>query len=102
MIPSLVVQLVLWPGYISKLVGLSYSEVVWKVWTPMFLSTVPFAIATYAVNHFFPARNLIIFILQTIAVLPIFIVAIGWVFRSFVRSQIIPTMQGFFSTEAKG
>ena len=43
MVPSLVVHLVLWPGYISKLVGLSYSEVVWKVWAPVFLSSIPFA-----------------------------------------------------------
>ena len=101
MIPSLIVHLVLWPGYISKLVGLSYSEVVWEVWAPVFLSSIPFAIATYAVNKYFSAHNLAVFILQVIAVLPVFLVAIGWVFRSFIRSRIIPKVRMFFSAEAK-
>jgi len=92
-IPSLLVNVVLWPGYISKLVGLSYSEVVWKVWAPVYLSSVPFAIATYAVNARFPAHNLIIFFLQTTAVLPVFIVSIGLVFRSYVTSQIFPKLK---------
>jgi hypothetical protein len=89
----LLVNVVLWPGYISKLVGLSYSEVVWKVWAPVYLSSVPFAIATYAVNARFPAHNLIIFFLQTTAVLPVFIVSIGLVFRSYVTSQIFPKLK---------
>ena len=92
-IPSLLVNVVMWPGYISKLVGLSYSEVVWKVWAPVYLSSVPFAIATYAVNARFPAHNLIIFFLQTTAVLPVFIVSIGLVFRSYVTSQIFPKLK---------
>lgn len=92
-IPSLLVNVVMWPGYISKLVGLSYSEVVWKVWAPVYLSSVPFAIATYAVNARFPAHNLIIFFLQTTAVLPVFIVSTGLVFRSYVTSQIFPKLK---------
>ncbi len=54
MIPSLFAQLVLWPGYISELVGLSRSEVLLKVWAPMFLAAIPFAVATYAVGVLFP------------------------------------------------
>jgi O-antigen/teichoic acid export membrane protein len=93
MVPSLAVNLVLWPGYISKLVGLSYSEVVWKVWAPVYLSSIPFAIATYAVNVRFPAHNLMVFSLQIIAVLPIFFITIGLVFHSYVRNEIIPKLK---------
>ena len=93
MVPSLFVNLVLWPGYISKLVGLSYSEVVWKVWTPVYLSSVPFAIATYVVNVRFPAHNLMVFFLQVIAVLPIFFIAIGLVFHGYVRSELFPKLK---------
>ncbi len=100
MIPSLFVHLVLWPGYISKLVGLCYSEVVWKVWAPVYLSSIPFALATYAANVLFPARNLAVFFLQVIAVLPIFYFTIGLVFRTYVCSQIIPRIRSYFRTEA--
>ena len=93
MVPSLAVNLVLWPGYISKLVGLSYSEVVWKVWAPVYLSSIPFAIATYAVNVRFPAHNLMVFSLQIIAVLPIFFITIGLVFHSYVRSELFPKLK---------
>jgi O-antigen/teichoic acid export membrane protein len=93
MVPSLLVHLILWPGYISRLVGLSYSEVVWKVWAPVYLSSVPFAMATYVVNAHFPARNLTVFFLQIIAVLPVFFVAIGLVFHGYVRSELFPKLK---------
>lgn len=101
MIPSLFVHLVLWPGYISKLVGLSYSEVVWKVWAPVYLSSVPFAIVTYAVNARFPAHNLMVFFLQVLAVLPVFYIMIGLVFRNYVRSEILPRISSYFLDGAR-
>ena len=101
MVPSLIVHLVLWPNYISKLVGLSYSEVVWKVWTPVYLSSIPFAIATYAVNARFPAHNLTVFFLQVIVVLPIFFITIGLVFWSTIRSQIVPRVRSYFFAPTK-
>jgi len=93
MVPSLVVNLILWPGYISKLVGLSYSEVVWKVWAPVYLSSVPFAIVTYVVNVRFPAHNLTVFFIQVIAILPIFFITIGLTFQSYVRDQLFPKLK---------
>jgi hypothetical protein len=90
----------MWPRYISKLVGLSTLEVWWSVWTPMFLSSIPFAIVTYAVGVLFPARNLSIFFLQVIATLPIFFLTVGLVFRAYVRSQILPRVRSLFFANA--
>jgi O-antigen/teichoic acid export membrane protein len=101
LIPSLVVQIGLWPSHISKLVGLSTFEVLWNVWMPMFLSVIPFAVATYAVGALFPARNLAVFFLQIIATLPIFFITVGLIFRSFVRAQILPRMRSLFFAEAR-
>lgn len=100
LIPSLIVQLGLWPRHISKLVGLKGFEVVWNVWMPMFLSSIPFAIATYAVNLFFPAHNLTVFFLQVIATLPIFLITVGLIFRTYVLSQIMPKVRSFFFANA--
>jgi len=96
LVPSLIVHIVLWPSYVSKLVRLSYSEVVWKVWAPMFLSSIPFAIATYAVNIRFPAHSLAVLFLQVIAVLPVFFITIGLVFRTYVCNQIIRRVRAFY------
>jgi O-antigen/teichoic acid export membrane protein len=101
MIPSLVAQLILWPGYISKLVGLSTFEVLWKIWSPMYLATIPFALATYAIGVLFPARTLTIFILQVIATLPIFLITVGLVFRTYVRDQLLPRFRSLFFAEAR-
>jgi O-antigen/teichoic acid export membrane protein len=101
MVPSLFAQLVLWPGYISQLVGLSRSEVVWRVWAPMFLAAIPFAVATYAVGVLFPARTLTIFMLQVIATLPIFLITIGLVFRTYVRNQLLPRVRSSFFADAR-
>ncbi|MGA7158724.1 MAG: oligosaccharide flippase family protein [Acidobacteriaceae bacterium] len=100
LVPSIVVQLVFWPRYISHLVGLGYFEVVGKIWAPMFLAAIPFTIATYAVEVLFPARNLLVFILQVIATLPVFLATVALVFRTFVRSQILPKIKSFFVAEA--
>ena len=101
MIPSLVAQLVFWPGYISKLVGLNRFQVIWQVWAPMFLSAIPFAIATYAIGILYPARNLAVFVLQVFATLPIFFITIGLVFRGFIRNQILPRVRSLFVAEAR-
>jgi O-antigen/teichoic acid export membrane protein len=100
LVPSLIVQIGLWPRHISKLVGLSAFEVVWSVWAPMFLSSIPFAIATYAVSVLLPARNLTVFFLQVIATLPIFFITVGLVFRAYVRNQILPRVRSFFFANA--
>jgi hypothetical protein len=100
LVPSLIIHVGLWPRYISKLVGLSGFEVIWNIWTPMFLCAIPFAIATYAVDLLLPARNLTVFFLQAIATLPIFFATVGLVFRAYVRSQILPKVRSLFFANA--
>ena len=93
LIPSLFVQLVFWPRYVSKLVGVTYLEVVGKLWAPMLLASVPFAAATYAVNVFFPAHSLIVFMLQVIAVLPVFVICLALMYRTYLRRQLLPQLR---------
>lgn len=101
LVPSLAVNLLLWPRYVSHLVGIHYREVFLKVWGPVFLCAVPFAGASFAVNAFFPARNMVMFILQTIALLPIFAVSVGWIFRDNFKRRILPQIKSYFHAEAK-
>jgi len=75
------------------MVDVSCFEVYWKVWGPMFLTVIPFAVASYAVNVIFPAHNKTIFFLQTFALLPIFLMSVGLVFRGAVQRQILPRVR---------
>ncbi len=101
LVPSLAVNLILWPRYVTHLVGIGYREVLLKVWGPVFLCSVPFAAASYAVNVFFPARNMMMFILQTIALLPIFVVSAGWMFRENLKRRIFPRIKSYLYAETK-
>lgn len=99
LIPSLVVQLILWPGYVAELVGISRFEVVVRIWAPVFIASVPFAAATYFVNAWYPVHSLLFFALQVLALLPIFFISLGLVFREFVREQVVPRLRTFFLAE---
>lgn len=101
LIPSLIAQLALWPGYVSKLVGVGRIEVMWHVWGPMFLAAIPFAIASYAMNAMFPAHNLAMFFLQVLATVPIFLIAVGLLFWEDVRRRVLPRVQSLFLAEVK-
>jgi O-antigen/teichoic acid export membrane protein len=101
LVPSLVVNLIFWPNYVSQLVSISYREVFLKVWGPVFLCAVPFAMVSFAVDAFFPARNMTIFILQTLALLPIFVVSVGWIFRNSIKRRILPGIISYFLADAK-
>ena len=99
LIPSLVVHLGLWPYYIPKLVPIRTSEVVGRIWAPMFLSAVPFAIASYEVDAYFPTNHMVIFFTQVAATLPIFVVTLGIIFRKSVRLHVLPQVRSFFSPQ---
>lgn len=101
MIPSLFLQIFLWPGYISKLVGISRFEVVGKVWAPLLFASLPFAAATYVVNKLFPVHSLLVFALQVLAVLPVFLACLGLTFRTYLRGHILPRIRAYFLTEAR-
>jgi O-antigen/teichoic acid export membrane protein len=101
LVPSLIAQLGFWPTYISKLVGLTPFEVVWNVWGPAILTSIPFAIASWVMEAFYPAHSLVEFFVQVIATLPVFFLTVALIFRSFVRSQVLPKIRSLFFAEAR-
>jgi len=101
LIPSLFVQLVLWPRYIFRLVNVTYVQVFRNVWGPVFLCAAPFAAASYAVDVKFPVHHVLTFFAQTAALLPIFAVAIGLVYRDNVKRQILPRVRSHFYANAR-
>ena len=101
LVPSLVVNLILWPRYVKQLVGIGYGEVFLKVWAPVFLCAVPFAMASFAVDMLYPARHMSTFILQTIALLPIFALSVTWIFWDKVKRKILPRIKSYFHAQAQ-
>jgi O-antigen/teichoic acid export membrane protein len=99
--PSLVVHLILWPRYVSRLIDVSYRQVFRNVWGPVFLCAVPLAVASFAVERMIPARNMVTFVLQTVALLPFFGIAIGVMFRASLKRHLLPKIRSFIHADAK-
>jgi O-antigen/teichoic acid export membrane protein len=93
LVPSMVTSQILWPRFVVQLVGVGYREVLFKVWTPVYLCAIPFALVSYAVGTVFPARNMTMFVLQTLALVPVFGVVLVLVFRKGILNLIPEKMR---------
>lgn len=100
-IPNLFIHLVLWPPFISKMIGLSPMRIFTGIWGPMFLCAVPFAGASYLVNLYWPPASIFTFFLQTAALLPLFLGALAIVFRTDLRLRVFPAMRVFFAQKRR-
>jgi O-antigen/teichoic acid export membrane protein len=69
-LPALVVSLLFWPWYIRHTLGLPVRMYLTATWLRPALTTIPFGILTYAVEKLWPAPNVIVFLLQTLTILP--------------------------------
>ena len=79
MIPRVIISTLVGPWYVKRHLAMSLR----KFWLHAFiqpaLAMVPFAIATYTIERFWPARNLAVFFLQVFAVLPIMLITSWYV-----------------------
>jgi O-antigen/teichoic acid export membrane protein len=87
-IPSVIIELLLWPTYICGLVQIPVKTYIWQAWVRSTLVVAPFAAACAAAERFWPARNLAMFFLQIAALLPLLPLMFWIVFRDEVEPQI--------------
>ncbi len=87
-IPSVIIELLLWPRFICKLVVMPVRTYLWQTWFRTALGILPFALACYLAERYWPARNLFIFFLQIAVMLPLFPITLGLIFRSEVVVKI--------------
>ncbi len=80
-VPSLFVELVLWPPYICRLLVISIREYLWQTWIRTGLAVLPFALGCCFTERFWPARNLAYFLAQIAAVLPLFALGLAAIYR---------------------
>ena len=92
-LPSLFVQIVLWPRYVYQLVGVRMSEILIKVWGPVCLAALPFIVASLAIDRVMPTHKMLDFLLQTVASLPISPIGMAIVFREELRTYVLPRVK---------
>lgn len=93
MIPNLFIHLILWPPFISKMIGIRPWQIFSRVWAPMFLSVAPFALASWFVNTHVQTSSIAMFFLQTLGLLMVFLATAALVFRKQVRDSVLPKLR---------
>src|SRR5262249_51128776 len=85
-IPSLFVNAILWPRYITKLLDIPLRHYLFQAWFRPAVAIVPFAAACFLAERWWPARHLPAFFLQMAILMPI---ALGGFALMFPREAII-------------
>jgi hypothetical protein len=88
MIPSLIAQVILWPRYVCQLVGASLSGYLWRSWLLPFAAGVPFGVACFLTDRYWTAQHLATFFLQVVAILPIYLIAVFFLFRGEILGEL--------------
>jgi O-antigen/teichoic acid export membrane protein len=80
-IPSLFTQVILWPRYISQVVGVPVLKYMLESWVWPALTVIPFGIACFLVERHWPVTRLYSFFLQITAILPLYLLTVVVSFR---------------------
>lgn len=86
-IPSVIVELLLWPRYIATLLGIPVRTYLWQTWCRSAIAVVPFAGACAITERIWPANTLAMFCVQMVTLLPIVPLALTLVFHNEVSGQ---------------
>jgi O-antigen/teichoic acid export membrane protein len=87
-IPSVIIEVFLWPTYVCRLVALPVGTYLWQTWFRTGLAAVPFSLACAAAEQFWHAPNLAFFFLQIAVMLPLFPAMLALVFRKEVLARV--------------
>lgn len=87
-IPSVIMEMILWPRFICGLLDLPVRTYLWQTWFRTALSVIPFGLACAATERYWPAHNLVVFFLQITVLLPLLPLALVLVFRKEAMLQI--------------
>ena len=86
-IPSVIMEMILWPSYICKLLQMRVRTYLWQTWFRTGLGVMPFALACATSERFWPVHNLIMFFLQIAALLPLLPLTFAIIFRDEVAAK---------------
>jgi O-antigen/teichoic acid export membrane protein len=87
LIPRVLVNVLLWPRYICKIVDMKLRRYLWQSWIRPVSAAVPFAIACWLADRYWPAEGLAYFFLQIAGLLPVYVLAVGLSFRREITQE---------------
>jgi O-antigen/teichoic acid export membrane protein len=99
-IPSLIINALLWPRYITKILHVPLADYLWQGWGRPALCVIPFAVACFISEKFWPAFHIASFFAQIAAILPLFGITCALVFRKELATYVRKTWSGTASTNS--
>lgn len=90
LLPSLIVNLVLWPRYIPKIVEVRGSEILNRIVAPIALCAIPYALASLIVDIYFQPASMAGFLTQTLLLLPTFYLPAVALYWGLIKRDIFP------------
>ncbi len=87
-VSMVVVHLLFWPRHVERTLSVPATEYVWQGWLKIALCSLPFAAATAAVEHFFPAGSKLWFFTEVLLTLPVYAATVMLVFRGEVQELL--------------
>ncbi len=72
-VPSLLVNVFFWPNYITNILRVPLWHYIWQSWVRPALCAVPFALACYLSEKFWPALHVSNFLTQIACIFPVFL-----------------------------
>jgi O-antigen/teichoic acid export membrane protein len=82
-------NLLFWPKYIRKSLGVPERTFVMQGWVKVMLCSIPFGVASALADRYLHPRNLVVYFSQVLATLPVYAVCVLVVFRSETRSLLV-------------
>lgn len=96
LVPNLIDNLIFWPWYIRRALGVGPYRYVISAWVRPVVSLFPFVLGTYAIERYWPASGLLLFFCQVALVLPLALP--GYWFISLDRDQRAEYSSRFFQS----
>jgi O-antigen/teichoic acid export membrane protein len=87
-IPSVLMEMILWPSYICKLLEMPVRTYLWQTWFRTGLGVIPFALACAASERYWPAHNLAVFFAEIAVLLPLLPLTLAVIFRHEVAIKL--------------
>lgn len=82
------IHLLFWPKHVQRILGVPAVTYIWEGWLKITLCALPFAVATAAMDRYWPAPSILLFFAQVMLLLPLYAGCVALIFRGDVRELL--------------
>lgn len=93
LVPSAIINLVLWPVYLPKILNVRRSEFFTAILAPIGLCSGPFALASLLANAYWAPQSMAGLVCQTVSLLALFYLTVVALYWNSVKNELFPRLK---------